>query len=116
MNATQKKQMQKNRRHARIRSLISGTNKTPRLSVFKSNRYIYAQLIDDDNAVTLASSNSKGSKAKTKGEQASEVGKNIAVAAIAKKISKVVFDRGGFTYTGNIKALADAARKGGLKF
>lgn len=116
MKATQKKAAQKLRRHARIRAKVSGTSKTPRLSVFKSNKYISAQLIDDEKGVTLASSSSKGSKGKTKGDKAREVGADIAKAAKTKKILKVVFDRGGFTYTGNIKTLAESARKGGLKF
>ena len=119
MKATQKKAAQRLRRHARIRAKVSGTSKTPRLSVFKSNKYISAQLIDDEKGVTLASSSSKGSKGskgKTKGDKAREVGAAIAKAAKTKKISKAVFDRGGFTYTGNIKMLAESARKGGLKF
>lgn len=116
MKATQKKAMQKSRRHARVRAKVQGTGDIPRLSVFKSNRYISAQLIDDEKGVTLASASSKGSKEKTKKDQAREIGANIAKSAKTKKISRIVFDRGGFTYTGNIKMLADSARKGGLKF
>ena len=116
MKSAQKKAAQRLRRHARIRAKVSGTGKTPRLSVFKSNKYISAQLIDDEKGVTLASSSSKGSKEKTKEAKAREVGAAIAKAAKTKKISKAVFDRGGFTYTGNIKMLAESARKGGLKF
>lgn len=116
MKATQKKAMQKSRRHARIRAKVQGTGDIPRLSIFKSNRYIYAQLIDDEKCITLVAAGSKGSGEKTKEDQAREVGANIAKDAQAKKISIVVFDRGGFTYTGNIKVLANSARKGGLKF
>ena len=105
------------RRHARIRAKVKGTKDVPRLSVFKSNRFIYAQVIDDTAAKTLVSASSiaakKGSK---KVAQAIEVGKEVAQKAKAAKISKVVFDRGGFAYKGRIKAVADAAREGGLTF
>ena len=104
------------RRHAKVRSTISGTKDMPRLSVFKSNKYISAQLIDDVNAVTLASAHSREVKGKTMMEKSALVGESIAAKAVAKKITKAVFDRGGFIYTGNVKALADGARKGGLKF
>ena len=107
---------QRNRRHRRIRAKVSGTESVPRLSVFKSNRYISAQLIDDDKSVTLASSHSKEAKGKTLLQKSANVGKDIAEKAVAKKIKKVVFDRGGFFYTGCVKALADGAREGGLKF
>lgn len=86
------------------------------MSVSKSNKYISAQLIDDQNAVTLASSHSREIKGKTMKEKAALVGAALAVKAKARKISSVVFDRGGFVYTGNVKALADGARAGGLKF
>ena len=104
------------RRHVRIRARISGTAEMPRLSVSKSNKNISAQLIDDENAVTLAASHSREVKGKTMMEKSVLVGEAIAAKAKAKKITKVVFDRGGFVYTGNIKALADGAREGGLKF
>ena len=104
------------RRHVRIRSRISGTQKTPRLAVFKSNKYISAQIIDDENAVTIASSHSRDVKGKTMTEKAVLVGEAIAEKAIQKKVKRIVFDRGGFIYTGNVKALADGARKGGLVF
>ena len=104
------------RRHAKIRSKIFGTSEVPRLSVFKSNKHISAQLIDDNNEVTLASAHSREVKVKNMTEKSALVGEAIANRAKIKKISKVVFDRGGFIYTGNIKALADSARKGGLKF
>ncbi len=104
------------RRHARIRAKISGTKEKPRLSVFKSNKHISAQLIDDHNAVTIASVHSREVKGKTVMEKSAFVGEAIAEKALAKKIKSVVFDRGGFIYTGCVRALADAARAGGLKF
>ncbi|MCX6701919.1 MAG: 50S ribosomal protein L18 [Candidatus Zambryskibacteria bacterium] len=104
------------RRHTKIRAKISGTNKIPRLAVFKSNKHISVQLIDDENAVTIASVHSREVKGKTMTEKAVLVGESIAEKAKTKKIKSVVFDRGGFIYTGNIKAVADGARKGGLKF
>ena len=99
----------------RIRSKVSGTAERPRLTVFKSNKYIYAQLIDDQAGVTLAQANSADSKA-TKMDAAIEVGKALATAAKAKKISKVVFDRNGYIFTGRVLALATAAREAGLEF
>ena len=105
----------------RIRKRISGTPERPRLSVFRSNKQISVQVIDDVNGVTLASATSRvkqiAEKAKiTKTEQASLVGKLIAEQAIEKGLSTVVFDRNGFLYHGRVKALAEAAREGGLKF
>lgn len=100
----------------RIRAKISGTEAMPRLSVFKSNTSISAQIIDDTVSKTLASTHSRDVKGKTMMEKSVLVGKMIAEKAKALKIEKVVFDRGGFVYTGNIKALADGARQGGLKF
>ena len=87
----------------------------PRLAVFRSNRFMYAQIIDDDTSKTLASASSLDVKGK-KSEAASKVGKVIAEKAIALKVKAVVFDRGGFGYKGRVKALADGAREGGLKF
>ena len=104
------------RRHTRIRSRISGTAKIPRLSVFKSNKHISAQIIDDENHVTIVSIHSREVKGKTMMDKSTSVGQSIAEKAKAKKITEVVFDRGGFIYTGNIKALADGVRKGGLSF
>ena len=104
------------RRHVKIRTEISGTSVKPRLSVFKSNKYISAQIIDDEKNITLVSAHSKNVKAKTMMEKSSAVGVMIGELAKAKKIDKVVFDRGGFIYTGNVKALAEGARKSGLKF
>jgi len=104
------------RRHARIRSTISGTAQRPRLAVFRSNKFIYAQIIDDVARATLAAASDAKAKKGTKTERAQAVGQDIAKAAAGKKITSVVFDRGGFAYTGRIKALADAARAAGLNF
>lgn len=100
----------------KIRTKIQGTSKCPRLSVFRSNKFIYAQLIDDAMGKTLAQASDVKIKKGTKIERAKEVGKLIAEVALSKKISKVVFDRNGFKYTGRVKLVADEARAGGLKF
>jgi large subunit ribosomal protein L18 len=110
------KSEQRTRRRNRIRAKVSGTAAIPRLAVFKSLKYIYAQLIDDEAGVTLASATSKGMKTKGKTIAAKEVGTELAKKASEKKIAKVVFDRGGYIYTGRVKALADGAREGGLNF
>ncbi len=104
------------RRHARVRARVSGTADVPRLAVFRSNTALYAQLIDDAKGVTLASAHSLGMRGKSLMEQATMVGTQVAKAAQEKNITRAVFDRGGFTYTGRIKALADAAREAGLRF
>lgn len=106
------------KRHRRIRGKISGTAERPRLSIFRSNKNIYAQLIDDVAGVTLASASTLDENVSdaTKVEQAAAVGKAIAEAAKAKNISTVVFDRSGYLYHGRIQALADAARENGLEF
>lgn len=116
MKKTQLKIAKRIRRHTRIRSRVFGTPECPRLCVSKSNKYISAQIIDDVNSKTLASAHSREVKGKTMMDKSTMVGESIAQKAVAKKISKVVFDRGGFIYTGNVKALADGARKGGLQF
>ncbi len=106
------------RRHARVRAKISGTADCPRLSVYRSNKHIHAQLIDDVNGVTLCSASSVQLKLANGGniDAAKSVGADIAKKAIALHISKIVFDRSGYVYHGRIKALADAAREGGLEF
>jgi large subunit ribosomal protein L18 len=118
------------RRHRRVTAKISGTAKTPRLSVYRSNKAVYAQLIDDENSKTLVSVNSLKIKAKDVsikdgdkevkliGKQALsfEVGKEIAKKALDAKIESAVFDRGGYKYHGRVKAVAMGAREGGLKF
>jgi len=101
----------------RIRKKVNGTGTKPRLSVFRSNKEIYCQLIDDVNGVTLASASSKGMKLSgTKIAVAAEVGKSLASKAVSPGINEVVFDRGGYLYHGRVKSLADGAREGGLKF
>ena len=104
------------RRHARIRARISGTKEMPRLSIFKSNRHMYAQLIDDVSGATIIGLSSEKAVGKNMTEKSKDLGKMIAKEALAKKISKIAFDRGGFKYTGKIKLFADSAREGGLKF
>jgi len=112
------KQTKRARIHKRIRSRIFGTKDVPRLSVFKSANHIYAQLMDDENGKVLAAVSDVKFKTKKgkKVDHSLEVGKLIAKEAIDQKIEKVVFDRGGFVFHGRIKAVADGAREGGLKF
>jgi len=100
----------------RIRKIISGTAAKPRLSVFRSNKEIYAQLIDDVNGVTIASVSSRDIKASTKQEAATAVGKAIAEKGTSAGVETVAFDRNGYLYHGRVKTLADAAREAGLKF
>ncbi len=105
------------RRHRRVRGTVVGTEERPRLVVFRSNKYVYAQVIDDTKGKTLAAAAALGEKKKmSQMEQAKLVGAAVAKAAVAKGVTKVVFDRGGFTYGGRIAALADAARAAGLQF
>lgn len=111
-NTATKREVRKNR----IRSKIEGTSDRPRLAVFKSNKFIYVQLIDDTKGNTLGAADSKTIKADSQIEKAKKVGENIAKVAKEKGISKVVFDRGGFRYAGAIKELADSARNAGLTF
>ncbi|MCX6714120.1 MAG: 50S ribosomal protein L18 [Candidatus Vogelbacteria bacterium] len=116
-----KTQKEKNtRRHLRVRAKISGTAEKPRLSVFRSNKHVFAQLINDESRLTSVSASDTELKAK-KGKdgfvkifQAQEVGKLLAEKAKAKGIEKAVFDRGGYRFTGRVKAVADGAREGGL--
>lgn len=107
------------RRHKRVRAKIFGTKEEPRLCVFRSLNHIYAQLVDDEKGKTILSVDDgkmKKEKAKGKIDIAKEVGKLVAEKAKGLKIEKVVFDRGGYQYHGRVKALADGAREGGLKF
>ena len=107
------------KRHARVRAKISGTPERPRLNVYRSTKHIYAQLIDDVNGVTLASASSMDKNFEGVGgntEAARKVGTKIAERALAKNITEVVFDRGGYLYHGRVKELAEGAREGGLKF
>lgn len=116
------KNAERKRRHVRVRKTVTGTSERPRLSVYRSANHIYAQLIDDTKGVTLASASTleKSVKAeiagKTKKEAAKIVGKLAAERAKEKGIETVVFDRGGYLYTGRVQSLADGAREAGLKF
>lgn len=116
---TQTKRNQiRQRIHSRIRAKLSGTSERPRLNVYRSLNHIYAQVIDDQNGLTLVSASTVALKTKSGGNVAAarEIGKTVAERAVEKGIKKVVFDRGGYLYHGRIKALADAAREAGLEF
>ncbi len=106
----------RNKIKTRIRGKISGTAARPRMTVFRSNKQIYVQLVDDLAGRTLVSSSSKGLEGGTKSEIAAKVGDAVAKKAIEAGISEVVFDRNGYLFHGRVKSLADAARNGGLKF
>jgi large subunit ribosomal protein L18 len=113
----QDRKVNRSKRHRRVRVHVAGTSQRPRLAVFRSLNHLYAQLIDDGSARTIAAASTLELKAKGNGvAQAVEVGKAIATKAKAAGVSSVVFDRGGFLYHGRIKALADAAREAGLEF
>jgi len=116
MNKSQKKQENRSRRHARIRARVIGSAQKPRIAVFRSNRFVYAQLINDAEGKTLAAADSRKEKGANMSEKAIAVGKSIAAAAKKAGIEKAVFDRGGFQYQGVIAAVADGAREGGLTF
>ncbi|HET9641527.1 MAG TPA: 50S ribosomal protein L18 [Candidatus Paceibacterota bacterium] len=115
MKKTALKSVLRSRRQVRVRARISGTAERPRLAVYKSNRFVSAQLIDDVAGKTLAAAHGRDAKG-SQSVQAEAVGSAIAKAAIAKGVKAVVFDRGGYRYGGHVKALADAARKEGLTF
>ena len=106
------------RRHRRVRAKVSGTAERPRLAVFRSNRGIFAQLVDDESGRTLASASwtAMGESSGSKSDQAAEVGKALAAAAKGAGIERCVFDRGGYLFHGRVKALAEGAREGGLQF
>ena len=104
------------RRHKRIRARVSGTAERPRLAVFKSNKFIYAQLIDDVAGKTIASASDIKNAKGTKTERAIAIGTELADKAKKNNITSIVFDRGGFRFTGRVKALADSARAAGLVF
>jgi len=127
-----KKAEKRLKRHKKIRTQVSGTSSVPRLAVFRSNKFIYAQIIDDTKGATIVSvsdaavkggakskslnTKASGKAKKTKTELAKDAGLDIAKKALGKKIEKIVFDRGGFIFTGRVKAFAEGAREGGLKF
>jgi large subunit ribosomal protein L18 len=104
----------RDRRHARIRAKVIGTAARPRLSIYKSNRYLHAQIIDDTKGATLVAGSTRELKADKKADDAALLGTELAKRAKEKGIGAVVFDRGGFRYTGKIARLAEAARAGGL--
>jgi large subunit ribosomal protein L18 len=118
MDAQKRKHHQQDRRAHRVRNKVQGTPERPRLSVFRSSKHIYAQLIDDMTGATLAAASTAGKAGKYGGnvKAAKEVGSKLAEAAKAKGITKAAFDRGHYRYHGRVKALADAAREGGLQF
>jgi large subunit ribosomal protein L18 len=117
---TVKSQQARKRRHERLRKRLSGTTERPRLNVFRSDKHIYAQVIDDTVGNTLAAASDVEADVKggdgTKSERAAWVGRTIAERAINAGVKQVVFDRGGYQYHGRVKALADAAREAGLEF
>lgn len=119
MITKQDKNQVRKKRHARVRAKISGTTQRPRLNVYRSNKHIYAQIIDDTQGVTLASASTmdtdfEGTASNV--EAATKIGETIAKRAAEKNIKAVVFDRGGYLYHGRVKALAEAARENGLEF
>ena len=114
------RKLERERRHKRVRTKVSGTPECPRLAVFRSNKHMEAQIIDDTKGITLVSASSLDKEIEVKNggniEAATEVGKLIAKKALEKNIDTVVFDRGGYIYHGRVAALAEGAREGGLKF
>jgi len=114
------KNVTRKKRHARVRTKLSGTEARPRLNVFRSNKHIYAQLIDDVNGVTIASASTLDKDinldSSSNLDAAVKIGELVAKRAVEKGVSTVIFDRGGYLYHGRIKALADAARENGLEF
>lgn len=116
MNKTEQKQYNRMRRHNRIRAKVIGTAEKPRMNVFRSANHMQVQLIDDAAGVTIVSAHDLKDMKGTKMEKAAILGKEVATLAKAKGVTKVVFDRGGYLYTGRVAALADAARAAGLDF
>ena len=113
---TSKKLMKRTRRHARIRAKVSGTEARPRLSVFRSNRFLYAQLVNDETSITLFGADTRKVKGTTAIDRAKALGLLVAEEAKKKGVTAVVFDRGGFQYQGAVVSLAEGAREGGLAF
>jgi large subunit ribosomal protein L18 len=122
MSSEKAREEARKRRQRRVRAHISGTTDRPRLNVYRSLTHIYAQVIDDETGTTLVSASSVDKELRTemagkkKAEQAKAVGQAVAKRALAKGLTKVTFDRGGYRYHGRVKALADGAREGGLEF
>lgn len=115
-SSIQKRNQKRTRRVKRVRSVLQGTSEKPRLSVFRSNRHIFAQLIDDEKGTTLASSSTLVLKVAKSKEAAAAVGTKIAQLALAQEVKRVVFDRGRYRYHGLLAELATAAREAGLQF
>ena len=115
-STTDQKVKNRKRRHARVRARLAGTEARPRLSIYKSNTRLTAQIINDDKGLTIVSIDSSKEKGKTPRERAEAAAATLGKLAKSKDISKVVFDRGGFQYIGTVKAFADAARAAGLEF
>jgi large subunit ribosomal protein L18 len=115
VNKTQQQNLQRARRHKRVRAKVKGTGDRPRLSVFRSNKGVFLQLIDDDFGKTLISARMISGKG-TKTERSARAAEELAKKAREKKITQAVFDRGGYRYHGIVRSVADGARKGGLKF
>ena len=113
---TTNKSEKRTKRHSRIRARVTGTSERPRLAVFKSNSQLYAQVIDESTGTTLASAHSMKIVGKTPREKTEAVAREVAKVAQSKGVTSVVFDRGGFLYTGNVKLFADTAREAGLIF
>ena len=113
---TTKKEQRRIKIKYRVRNKISGTTERPRMSVFRSNKQIYVQIINDETASTLVAASSLGMEAMPKKEQAAKVGELVAQKALEAGITAVVFDRNGYLYPGRVKEVAEGARKGGLKF
>jgi large subunit ribosomal protein L18 len=117
MDIAEKRHLSRKRRHARVRERVHGTDRRPRLCVYRSNKYLYVQVISDESGRTLAAASTiKGPGAGVTKEKAKALGEQIASKCKALGIGSVVFDRAGYRYHGRIKALADAAREGGLHF
>ena len=116
MKQTAKKILGRIQRHRRVRAKVCGTQERPRLAFFRSNKHLYAQIIDDTVGKTLVGISSLKNGKKSAMENARQLGTDLADKARQKKIKKVVFDRGGFMYTGSVEVFADAAREGGLEF
>jgi large subunit ribosomal protein L18 len=122
VKARNKQEVSRQRRHARVRKKVTGTPERPRLGVFRSNKHMYAQIIDDVNGTVLAAASTRSKEVRESVKAggtiaaAKAVGAAIAAKAAAKSVTRVVFDRGGYLYHGRVKALADAAREKGLQF
>lgn len=110
------KRAARQKKHIKIRKIVAGTNQRSRLAIFRSNKYIYAQLIDDQKGVTLAAESDLKIKEGNKKERAFVIGKKLAQKALKQQIKTIVFDRGGFLYHGRVAEVARGAREGGLKF